>query len=196
MNEELNEIKERMGSLDLPLKECASNLVFGYGNEFADIVIIGEAPGKNEDLQGKPFVGRAGSVLDRTLEMIGLKREDVYITNIVKYRPPKNRNPRMDEIKMHSPFLVEQLKAIKPKVIVTLGNFSTKFILGEFDLSKMKKIAGVSSIHGNEEIVKLNNIEFKVVPVYHPAATLYNPNLRPDLENDFKKIRDIIDNIT
>lgn len=195
-NELLNDIKNRIeNELECPLKDAATNLVFGKGNCHAPILFIGEAPGEKEDLEGVPFVGRAGKQLDKLLNNIGLTIDDIYIANILKYRPPKNRNPNSNEIKSHTPYLIEQIQVIKPKVIATLGNYSTKFVLGGFKPENMKKVEGIATLHGKPQIVKLNDeTEFIVVPIYHPAAMLYRPKLREELEKDFLVIKDIIGN--
>ncbi|MBI4918979.1 uracil-DNA glycosylase [archaeon] len=171
--EALEQLKQKTSEANLPLKESATNIVFGKGNPEAKIFFIGEAPGNNEDLQGLPFVGAAGKQLDQLLHMINLCIEDVYIANVLKYRPPENRNPNDEEIKTHTPFLIEQIKIIKPKVIVTLGNFSTKFILGNFSVEGMKKMAGITHLHGVPVEKELDGLKFLVFPMYHPAATLY-----------------------
>jgi len=207
--EELESIKERIVSqLKCSLKDNATNIVFGKGNCSADILFIGEAPGAKEDLQGMPFVGRSGKQLDNLLHRISLTIDDVYIANILKYRPPKNRDPKIDEICNHTPYLIEQIKVISPKIIATLGNFSTKFILAlnSFDSSKeslsdffenslkkeMKKVKGISEIHGKSHIVKFEGCEFRVIPIYHPAAMMYRPSIREAFEEDFRVIAKII----
>ena len=187
---QLLQLHLEMEDQDLPLKDTATQLVFGSGSPKAKIVVIGEAPGKNEDEQGIPFVGRAGKLLTQLLNGIGLERKDIYITNIVKYRPPNNRNPTNEEITLHSPYLVRQIEIIKPKVVVTLGNFSTKFVLAGFDLSKMKHVEGISALHGKIVEVESENILIQVMPSYHPAAALYNPNLRSTLETDFNYLKE------
>ena len=139
----LNEvIKDIEDNLVCELKDAATNLVFGKGNAECDILIIGEAPGAKEDIEGYPFVGRAGKNLDKLLNIINLNLDDVYIANILKYRPPKNRDPTKDEMKNHTPYLIKQIKIIKPKIIATLGNYSTKFVLSGFDSDNMKKVKG------------------------------------------------------
>ncbi len=183
----LNELRDEILRNELPLKKEARNLVFGGGNPDAEVVFVGEAPGRNEDIQGRPFVGRAGNLLTELLTHIGLRRQDVYITNIVKYRPPNNRNPTTSEIRAHSPFLVKQLKIINPKIVVTLGNFSTKFLLANFSVDRMKNISGISEIHGMMK--KIDAIDSLIMPTYHPAAALYNPGLRPILKIDFENIK-------
>lgn len=200
--------KEIEDNLICPLKDASTNIVFGKGNPDAQILFIGEAPGEKEDLSGLPFVGRAGKQLDKILSRISLTIDDVYIANILKYRPPKNRDPKIAEIVLHTPYLIEQIKIIEPKIVVTLGNFSTKFMLAlnfydssvetiseffENRLKKeMKKINGISEIHGNEFLVNFGGASFKVVPIYHPAAMMYNPKVRVAFEEDFKVIARIL----
>ena len=172
------------------LAEQATQLVFGDGNPNAEVVLIGEAPGKNEDLQGKPFVGASGKFLNEMLAMIGLKREDVYITNIVKYRPPDNRDPTPAEKKVFLPYLQSQLEAIKPKVVVTLGRHSMNCFLPDLQISK---------VHGQPKRVKLSlkedsddTLTVVILPLFHPAAALYNPLQRQTLIDDFAVIPTII----
>ena len=171
------------------LAETATQLVMGDGNPDADIVFIGEAPGKNEDLQGVPFVGAAGKFLNEMLESVGLERKDVYITNIVKYRPPNNRDPEPEEKQAFWPFLARQLEIIEPKVIVTLGRHSMEFFLPE---------AKISQIHGQPKRlpVKLHDgreTSWIILPLYHPAAALYNGGMRQTLIDDFQGVLSIID---
>ena len=175
------------------LREQATQLVFGEGNPNADIVIIGEAPGKQEDLQGKPFVGASGKFLDSMLEMIDLKREDIYITNIVKYRPPDNRDPKPEEKKAFLPYLQSQLEVIQPKILVTLGRHSMNCFLPDLQISK---------VHGEPKRVKLSLkpdkddiLEVIILPLYHPAAALYNPAQRQTLIDDFAVIPIIMNKI-
>src|SRR5690606_11687110 len=125
----LAELERRAATKDPALGELSDNLVFGEGNEDAQVVFVGEAPGEDEDLSGRPFVGRAGQLLDRILESVGLSRDEVYITNIVKFRPPGNRNPTPTEIAVSEPLLLEQLRVIRPQIIATLGNVPTQFFL-------------------------------------------------------------------
>jgi len=191
-DQELENIKQKILEKNLPLKDTSKNLVFGKGNPNAKIMFIGEAPGEKEDEGGVPFVGSAGKELDRLLSLIELKIDDVYIANILKYRPPNNRNPSIDEIEMHTPYLIEQIKVIEPKIIITLGNYSTKFILSSFDIKNMKNIPGITSLHGKQNNLTINGINFMVVPLFHPAAMLYNPSLRKILENDFIGIKEIL----
>lgn len=183
--EKLERIKERILAADVPLRESAKNLVFGKGNPHAPILFIGEAPGAKEDEQGVPFVGAAGKQLDTLLASIGLGIDEVYIANILKYRPPDNRDPNREEIAAHTPFLLEQIKAITPRIICTLGNYATKFVLGGMSVDGMKRVPGVSQLHGKAREVVFDGDVFLVVPLFHPAAMLYNPRLREDLFADF-----------
>ncbi len=184
--EELSRIEEAVKACTkCELHKTRHNIVFGTGNIDKGLIFIGEAPGYNEDMQGKPFVGRAGTFLNELLKSIDLKREDIYITNILKCRPPNNRDPKEEEIKACTPYLNKQLEIIQPKVIVTLGNYATKFILKKFGY----KEESVSKVHG--KVFKVRNLIFnlKIMPSYHPAAALYNPNLRKILFEDFKTIK-------
>ena len=170
----------------------ATQLVFGDGNPDAQIVFIGEAPGKKEDLQGRPFIGASGKFLSEMLETIGLSRDDVYITNIVKYRPPNNRDPLPAEKRAFLPYLQSQLEVIAPKVVVTLGRHSTNCFLPDLQISKS---------HGEPVRVKLSLKEDKdvldvvILPLYHPAAALYNGGMRQTLIDDFAAIPLIIKKI-
>lgn len=162
----------------------ATNLVMGDGNPNAEIVFIGEAPGKNEDLQGLPFVGAAGKFLNEMLEGAGIKRSDVYITNIVKYRPPNNRDPLPDEKKAFWPYLVQQLQVINPVIIVTLGRHSMEYFLPE---------QKISQVHGQPKRVVFGDKKVVIVPLFHPAAALYNGAMRQTLIEDFNMLPKIID---
>lgn len=191
--EALEEVRQRiLNELECPLKDSAANLVFGKGNPDAEIMFIGEAPGEQEDLQGIPFVGAAGRELDKLLKSINLALDGVYVANILKYRPPANRNPTEEEIARHTPYLIEQIKIINPKIIITLGNFATKFVLGDFRPENMKKIGGITFLHGKTVRKTIDGMEFAVFPIFHPAAILHNPNLRKELEDDFRKIPALI----
>lgn len=158
------------------LAAMATQLVMGDGNPDADIVFIGEAPGKNEDIQGKPFVGAAGKFLDEMLAAAGMNRSDVYITNIVKYRPPDNRDPLPEEKREFWPYLMRQLEIIQPKAVITLGRHSGTAFIPELHISQD---------HGHARRVKYHDAEFLVIPLYHPAAALYNGSMRPVLIDDF-----------
>lgn len=169
------------------LKGQAIQLVMGGGNPNADIVFIGEAPGKNEDIQGKPFVGAAGKFLDTMLEAAGMHRDEVYITNIVKYRPPENRDPTADEKAAFLPYLLKQIEIINPKVVITLGRHSMEYFLPK---------AKIGEVHGQPEHVTLTNEsgahKLLLIPLFHPAAALYNGSLRQTLIDDFLKVPGII----
>ena len=166
------------------LAKEATNLVMGVGNDSADILFIGEAPGKNEDLKGEPFVGAAGKFLDEMLAHIGLDRSQVYITNIVKYRPPNNRDPLPDEKKAFWPYLVRQVKVIKPKVIVTLGRHSMEYFLPD---------RRISEIHGQPKRVNFGGDKVVILPLFHPAAALYNSGMKKTLIEDFQAIPKVIE---
>lgn len=168
------EIIER--SVCAELAASASQLVMGDGTADAEIVFIGEAPGKNEDEQGIPFVGAAGRFLNEMLETAGMKREDVYITNIVKYRPPNNRDPLPEEKREFWPYLMRQLEIIHPKAIITLGRHA-----GECFIPELK----ISQDHGRARKVMYHETEFLIIPLYHPAAALYNGSMRQVLIDDF-----------
>jgi uracil-DNA glycosylase family 4 len=191
--EELEKVKQEiLTKLKCPLKDAALNLVFGKGNENAKILFIGEAPGAKEDEIGLPFVGRAGKKLDKLLNQIELTIDEVYIANILKYRPPKNRDPNKEEIRNHTPYLIEQIKIIKPQIIATLGNYATKFVLANFNPDEMKKVKGIAEIHGQKHEIEFENEKFLVIPIYHPSAMMYKPSLKEDFENDFKIMVKII----
>ena len=179
--EQLNKLNEYwQKNCKCKLKKTAKQAVFGDGNAQSQIVFIGEAPGKKEDENGKPFIGAAGKFLNEMLESIGMKREDIYITNIVKYRPPDNRDPEPQEKEDCNDWLIDELKIISPKLIVFLGRHSMlRFFPGET----------ISDLHGKLVIkttIELGEQAF--VPLYHPAAALYNGGMRETLIQDFKKI--------
>ncbi len=157
----------------------ATKLVMGDGPADADIVIIGEAPGKKEDELGLPFMGAAGRFLNEMLESASMDRSDVYITNIVKYRPPNNRDPSKAEKAAFWPYLVRQLQIIKPRVVITLGRHSMGYFLPD---------AVIGEVHGQSHDVTVDDLSLTVVPLYHPAAALYNGSLRQTLKDDFVKV--------
>ncbi len=163
-----------------PLCDGRTQTVFGVGNPRARVMFIGEAPGKNEDLQGEPFVGAAGKNLNKLLALAGLTREDIYIANVLKCRPPGNRDPRPEEIQLCAPYLREQTRAVSPEYIVTLGNFATRFIL--------KTEAGITTLHGRV----LQAGRFKVFPVYHPAACIYDRSKQAAIEADFSYLGELL----
>lgn len=163
--------------------------VIGEGSHFADIVFIGEAPGRNEAKTGRPFCGRAGDILNELLESVGIKREDVYITNIVKDRPPKNRDPLPEEIKIYGPFLDRQIEIIKPKVIATLGRYAMGYVMKNFDLES--KLLPISQMHGKVFEAKASYGDIKIVPLYHPAVAVYNSHTKDQLKTDFAILKDL-----
>ncbi len=169
-------------------KNC-KNIVVGKGNLSAKILFVGEAPGRNEDEQGLPFVGAAGKNLDKLLEKVGLSLEDVYITNILKCRPPENRDPLPEEVRAHTPWLLKQIEDIKPKVVCSLGNHSTKFFLAGGDVSAMDKMPGITSVHGKVKMIELNGLKLKLIPLFHPAAIIYNRGLLTAWEKDMEIVK-------
>jgi DNA polymerase len=192
---QLDEIRQKIldANITPELAGTATQLVFGSGSPDADLVFIGEAPGKNEDLRGEPFVGAAGRFLDEMLASVSLNRSSIYITNIVKYRPPNNRDPLPQEKKAFLPYLQAQLEVIQPKVVVTLGRHSTNCFLPDLQISKE---------HGQPKRVKLafhddpkQVFEVVILPLFHPAAALYNGGLRQTLLDDFQQIPVIIEKI-
>jgi DNA polymerase len=164
-----------------PLAASRTQVVFGDGHPHADIMFVGEAPGFHEDRLGKPFVGAAGKLLDRLLTDIGLQRRDVYIANVIKCRPPGNRNPRAEEIEACKPYLFKQIELIQPKVICTLGNFSTQVLLGQ-------KV-GITKVRGQA----FERGSYLVVPMLHPAAALHRESLLEAVKEDFRHLRQILD---
>lgn len=192
---ELKKIREEIWNLDdSPLykyrKQNKYLPVIGEGNHNAAIMFIGEAPGESEAKAGRPFCGPAGKILDGLIESIGLKRGDVYITNVVKDRPPNNRDPSPAEIELYGPYLFGQIEIIKPKVIATLGRFSTKYILEKFGMPE--KDRSISVLHGKALDAIASYGPIVIVPLYHPAVVLYNVNSRKVLEEDFKIMKDFL----
>ncbi|MCK5449740.1 uracil-DNA glycosylase [Candidatus Pacearchaeota archaeon] len=170
-------------------KDC-TNIVVGKGNVEADILFVGEAPGRNEDLQGLAFVGAAGKNLDKLLANVGLSLEDVYIANILKCRPPENRDPLPDEIRAHTPWLLKQIKDMKPKVVCSLGNYATKFFLAFGDVDLMKGQLGITQVHGKVREIEMDGVRFKLIPLFHPAAIIYNrTKLTPLWEADMEVVK-------
>jgi len=161
--------------------------VIGEGSHNAKIMFIGEAPGKNEAATGRPFCGASGKILDELLESIGTDRKDVYVTNIVKDRPPENRDPSPMEMALYAPFLDRQIEIIKPKVIATLGRFSMQYIMNEFGLSDV--LEPISASHGKVYDAKAQYGEVKIIPLYHPAVAVYNRNKIDELKKDFKLLK-------
>lgn len=171
---------------NLPRYPGATRLVFGEGNPDTEIYFLGEAPGFYEDRLGRPFVGQAGKLLDRLLEQIGLRRESVYISNVVRYRPPNNRDPNPDEILAFQKYVDEEIKIIKPKIIVTLGRFALdKFLPGEY----------ISRVHGKPRRITWQSLNVTIIPMYHPAAALRNSDFMRQLIADFKVIKNVLEEI-
>lgn len=174
---ELQALRDEIGNCHrCKLYKTRTQIVFGVGNPRAELIFVGEAPGRDEDLQGEPFVGEAGQLLTKIIKSMGLKREDVYIANVVKCRPPENRNPEPDEIESCEPFLLRQLEIIKPKIICALGTFAAQTLLR----TKEK----ISALRGNFYYYH----DIKVIPTYHPAYLLRNPNDKRVVWEDIKKI--------
>jgi DNA polymerase len=170
------------------LAKGRTQVVFGSGNPDADLMFVGEAPGFHEDQQGLPFVGQAGKLLERLLGGIGLTRGDVYIANVLKCRPPGNRDPVPDEIAACEPHLFRQIELIEPTLVATLGNFATKLLSG--------RPAGITRVHGHEQDVTLGSRQVLLYPLYHPAAALYTPSMLKVLEADFARIPELLDRTT
>ena len=178
----LEELKrEVLNCCKCRLCENRTNVVFGEGDPKARLMLVGEAPGEQEDLQGRPFVGRAGQLLTKFLNLYGISRSRVYITNIVKCRPPGNRNPASDEIKTCYPYLEEQIKLISPSVILCLGAFSARTILN------LPESTPISRIRGKEQKAEVGGVEISVVPTFHPAYLLRNRRGEPEFQRDLEK---------
>ncbi len=186
----LEEIKKEILSVQLPLRDSSINLVFGKGNPDAKIVFVGEAAGRNEDKQGIPFCGAAGKNLDKLLSNVGLSLDDVYICNILKYRPPGNRDPLPHEVESHTPYLLKQVAVMKPKVVCSLGNYATKFFMALGDVDLMKKQPGITEVHGKAQEIEINGLKIKLIPLFHPAAIIYNrTKLTPLWEEDMEVVK-------
>ena len=166
------------------LAQSRTQVVFGSGSPTADLMFVGEAPGFHEDKQGVPFVGAAGKLLGKLLEGIGLTRDDVYVVNVLKCRPPGNRDPLPDEIEACEPHLWRQIELIEPTLIASLGNFATKLLSG--------KPAGITQVHGRAQEVVLGGNPVTLYPIFHPAAALYTPRMLQVLEEDFRRIPELL----
>jgi uracil-DNA glycosylase family 4 len=162
------------------LAETRTKVVFGSGDADADLMFVGEAPGANEDREGLPFVGQAGKLLDKLLEEIGMERSQVFVANVLKCRPPGNRDPQPAEIEACSEYLRRQVELIEPRVVCTLGNFSTKLLRGD--------PAGITGLHGRPEVRTIGGRAVRLYPLYHPAAALYTPTMLETLRSDFERI--------
>ena len=176
--------REVAGCTRCRLAEGRTQVVFGVGDPNADLMFVGEAPGFHEDKQGIPFVGQAGKLLDKLLAGIGLERSHVYICNVLKCRPPGNRDPVPDEKEACEPYLFRQVELIRPKVIATLGNHATKQLSG--------KETGITRVHGQEQRLKVGSFDVLLYPLYHPAAALYTPAMLTVLEQDFARLPELL----
>ena len=173
-------------------RDCI-NIVVGRGNLKAKILFVGEAPGGNEDLQGEAFVGAAGKNLDKLLDKVGLSINDIYIANILKCRPPENRDPLPDEIKAHTPWLLKQIRDMKPEVVCSLGNYATKFFMSKGEVDLMKKQEGITKLHGKVQEIEMEGLKFRLIPLFHPAAIIYNrTKLTPLWEEDMEIVKEEI----
>ena len=166
------------------LAKTRTQVVFGAGSPTAELMFVGEAPGFHEDKNGIPFVGAAGKLLSKLLDGIGLSRDDVYICNTVKCRPPGNRNPLPEELEACETHLFSQIEIIQPRLVATLGNFATKLLSG--------KPAGITQVHGREQQVVLGGRPVTLYPIFHPAAALYTPRMLQVLEEDFRRIPELL----
>jgi uracil-DNA glycosylase family 4 len=176
---------EASGCVKCPLAKTRTRVVFGAGNADAELMFVGEAPGAEEDRQGLPFVGRAGGLLSKLLEEIGMRREDVFIANVLKCRPPGNRDPQPFEIETCEPYLAEQVRLIEPRVVCTLGNFATKLLTGN--------PTGITKVAGSPQVHTLGGRSVFVMPLFHPAAALRTPAVEERLRADFAKLPALID---
>jgi len=193
--EEMREIRDAIVNLkESPLYAYRTTNgyfpVIGEGTHDAHIVFVGEAPGENEAKQARPFCGRSGKLLDEMLASIGLDREKVYITNLVKDRPPENRDPTPEEIELYSPFLDQQIEIIKPEVIVMLGRYSMNYLFGKAGVKDL--LLPISKMHGQLFDGEINGRKVKLLPLYHPAVGLYNGGMKATLFEDFKQLKQFI----
>jgi DNA polymerase len=172
--------REVQGCRRCPLHATRTQVVFGSGNADADLMFVGEAPGFHEDQQGIPFVGAAGKLLDKLLDEIGLQRGDVFIANVLKSRPPGNRDPQLEEIEACKPYLTRQIELIEPRVICTLGNFSTKLLTRRQD--------GITRVHGKPQDHVIAGLSIRIYPIYHPAAGLRSTAMLETLREDFQRL--------
>jgi len=175
---------EVSGCTRCALAQGRTQVVFGAGNPAAELMFVGEAPGFHEDRQGVPFVGQAGKLLEKLLAGIGLARDDVYICNVLKCRPPGNRDPQPEEIEACESHLFKQVELIRPRVVATLGNFATKLLSG--------RPTGITRVHGQEQEVELGGNRVMLYPLYHPAAALYTPKMLEVLASDFRRLPELM----
>jgi DNA polymerase len=179
----LGQLKTEVQEKELPLKKGATQIVFGDGNCDSELFFLGEAPGYFEDQKGIPFVGRAGQLLDETLEKIGIPRKDIWISNVIYYRPPENRDPSSEEIAAFRPYVDRQIEIIDPKIIITLGRFS---------MAKFAPGVKISQAHGKPRWIMFGNKKRVMIPMYHPAAALRSTNLLDSFRTDFLNIPKVI----
>jgi DNA polymerase len=186
--EELDELRayaeEVSGCTRCRLAQGRTQVVFGAGDPHADLMFVGEAPGFHEDKQGIPFVGQAGKLLDKLLGGIGMSRADVFVVNVLKCRPPGNRDPQPDEIEACEGHLFRQIALIEPVVVATLGNFATKLLSG--------RQVGITKVHGQEQKTTIGGRDVTLYPLYHPAAALYTPAMLKVLESDFARLPELL----
>jgi len=176
------------GCTRCPLAETRTQVVFGSGNPDAELMLVGEAPGFHEDQGGLPFAGQAGELLGRLLTGIGLDRDDVYLANVLKCRPPQNRDPLEEEITACEPHLFRQIELVRPRVVATLGNFATRLLSG--------RSFGITRVHGQEHELTLGGTSVLLYPLYHPAAALYTPSMLQALEDDFSRLPGLLGRTT
>lgn len=181
----LIDLRNKALEADLPLKSGATNLVFGEGNVMSELLFIGEGPGHWEDMKARPFVGNAGALLNQMLAAIKIERKDVFITNVIMYRPPQNRDPELIEIKAFEPYLDGIIETIKPKIIITLGRFS---------MAKFLPNVTITTVHGKKFDVDWKGDKYIILPMYHPAAALRNGEIKRRFVEDFQKIPDVLEN--
>ena len=188
--------EELMGRLAEEVRRCTRcelykgrrNVVVGEGSLDADVMLVGEAPGYWEDVKGRPFVGAAGKLLDELLADIGLSRGEIYIANVLKCRPPKNRDPRPEEVEACTPYLDRQIRIISPRVIVSLGRHSTRYLLGKAGL----EFGQMRTAHGQVYQLEILDLKLLLMPTYHPAAALYNPRYRQIIEEDLQVLKELL----
>lgn len=184
---QLQNLKKRMQEdMTLPLRDGATQLVFGEGDPDSYFYFLGEAPGFWEDQKGRPFVGNAGQLLDSTLESVGFKREEIYISNVVRFRPPNNRDPLPEEISAFAPYIDQEIEIVNPKVIITLGRFS---------MGKFFRLEKISRIHGKPKAVSWKDRQIVVVPMFHPSAALRSPEVMAQFKKDFTLLPRLQDKI-
>jgi uracil-DNA glycosylase family 4 len=185
LNERLDALRHEVeGSPCCQLFGSRTRLVFGEGDPAADLMFVGEAPGYHEDQQGRPFVGAAGKLLEELLASIGLRREQVYIANVLKCRPPNNRDPLPAEVAACEPYLWKQIEIIEPRVVCSLGNHATKLLSG--------KQLGITKVHGRPQAVRIGRRMVHLYPIFHPAAALYTPAMLTTLKEDFRRLPEVL----